>query len=173
MKNLYTSIFFVFLFIVGTINCDAQNFNYVENSVYVYNFIKYTNWPQKKTTVHVGILGNSPLEEELRKLFSKKTNSHTSYDIKKINSMETRTVDVVIITKSEQGKVKTVAEQTAGMPLLIISEKEDMGWAGACISFFIDEDNDFKTGYQLSLRNCKARGLTVSNEILNNAVLTR
>lgn len=173
MRPICISIM-VFLYLLGSaIPGRSQSFNYIENSVYVYNFIKYTEWPQKKSVIQVGIVGVTPLEEELRKLFSKKANSKVSYSVKKINASEAKNVDVVIVARNEPGKVRTVDEQTAHAPVLIISEKEDMGRAGACISFFIDEDNDYKTGYQLSIRNCKARGLSVSEEILNNAVLTR
>lgn len=121
----------------------------------------------------MGIVGNSPLEEELKRLFSKKVNSNVSYSIRRITAAEAKNVDVVIIAESASEQLKAIDRQTAHAPVLIITEKENMSRLGACISFFIDEDNDYKTGYQLSLRNCKARGLSVSEQIQNNAVLTR
>ncbi len=123
--------------------------------------------------MQIGIIGNTPLEEELRKLCSKKASSAVSYNVKKINVADAKNMDAVIVAESSQREIKNVDKQTGHAPILIISEKGDMGRAGACISFFIDEENDYKTGYQLSLKNCKSRGLIVSEQILNNAVLTR
>ena len=80
---------------------------------------------------------------------------------------------MIIVTKSASDKLKQIELLTAQLPILIITEKENMGRLGACISFTIDEDNDYKTEYQLSIRNCKQRGLSVNEQILNNAILIR
>ena len=95
------------------------------------------------------------------------------YSVKRITADEAKQVDVIIIASGAANQLKAVIAATTGSPVLIISEKENMCHVGACISFFIDEDNDFKTSYQLSLRNCGQRGLKLSDEIKNNAVLTR
>lgn len=151
----------------------SQTFNLAENSVYIFNFIKYTNWAHKTNNIQVGVIGNTQLEAELRKLLSRKSNSSVTYTIKNITSAEAKSVDVIIVAKNASAQVKEVSKLTEGLPVLIITEKENMGRMGACISFYIDEDNEYKTGYQLSLRNCKARGITVNEQILNNAILIR
>jgi hypothetical protein len=151
----------------------GQRMDPKENSVYIYNFIKYTSWPKKKNTVVVGIIGNTPLENELQKLFSRKTNQGVGYLVKKISLHEARNADVILVAADASDQLKELNQQTYQLPILIISEKEGMGRAGACICFFLDEENDYKTGYQLSVRNIHARGLKVNEQILNNAVLIR
>ncbi len=159
------------LCIVHTVH--GQSFDYAENSLYILNFIKYTDWPEKKTHIVVGVLGQSPVADELQQLFSHRRNSNIQYSVRHIAVGEAREVDVVLLAANAAGQLRAVTQATAGSPILIISEKSNMCHAGACISFFIDEDNDFKTSYQLSLRNCGQRGLKLSDEIKNNAVLTR
>ncbi len=151
----------------------CQNFDYKENSVYIYNFIKYTNWSQKKSNLQIGIIGNTPVEDELKALIAKKKNSSINYNIKHISILESKECDVVIIAKSASDELKKVDKLTTNLPVLIITEKQNMSHLGACISFFIDEDKDYKTEYQLSIRNCRLRGLVLSEQILNNAVLIR
>jgi hypothetical protein len=141
--------------------------------LYILNFIKYTEWPEKKTQIVVGVLGNSPVTEELQKLFSHRRSSNIQYSVRRIAVGEVRDVDVVILATDAANQLRAVTAATVGSPILIISEKANMCHSGACISFFIDEDNDFKTSYQLSMRNCGQRGLKLSDEIKNNAVLTR
>lgn len=151
----------------------GQSFDQLENAVYVYNFIKYTQWPEKKTIIQVGVIGNTSLEASLKYLFSKKNNNSIGYSVKHISVAEAREMDVVIVAEESSQQLRVVTTETGNMPILIISEKGNMGRYGACISFFIDEENSFKTSYQLSIKNYKQRRLTASEQILNNAVLTR
>jgi hypothetical protein len=173
MRRIFTHFILLIGLIGAAYNCHSQSFDYVENSVYVFNFIKYTNWPQKESHIHIGIVGNTPLEAALRELLSKKSTSKSNYTIHNISVSEAKNMDVVIVATDDNDQIRAIDLQTAHLPILLISEKENMGRVGACICFFIDEDNDFRTGYQLSLRNCKARGLIVSEQILNNAQLIR
>jgi hypothetical protein len=151
----------------------AQQYDFKENAVYVYNFIKYTEWPETKSNITIGIIGKTKCETELRSLVLKKKNSNTTFTVKNINSAEAQNMDAVLIAASASGQIGSVQASTAGLPILIISEKEDATRSGACISFFADEDEDYKTRYQLSLKNCRLRGLTVSAQIISNATLVR
>jgi len=162
-----------FLAIILAFKSYSQQFDQLENSVYIYNFIKYTSWPEKKHEIRIGIIGNTPLETELRNLLAKKTNSAVSYELRKIAISDARNVDVIVVARTSSQQVKELVRITMGSPILIITEKENMGPSGACISFFIDEDNNFKTGYQLSIRNCTARKLLVNEQLRENAVLMR
>lgn len=176
MAFIKKAIFLVFatLQLCGSASsCYAQSFDHLENAVYVYNFIKYTQWPQKKATIQVGIVGKTPMETSLKYLFSKKNNSAVIYIIKTISWEEAKMMDVVIVAQDASPLLKNIDKDVANLPVLIISEKGNMARNGACISFFIDEDNDFKTGYQLSIKNYKKHGLQANEQILNNAVLTR
>ena len=161
------------LFIYSLSSAYGQSFDYRENSVYIYNFIKYTEWPQKKTTIQIGVLGNSPVEDEFKNLLNKKKNGPISYTVRNISPGDAKFCDVVIISRNASGKMKEIEQATNHQPILLITEKENMSRVGACISFFTDEDNENKTMYQLSLKNCKSRGLTVNEQILANAILIR
>ncbi len=151
----------------------GQSFDYKENSAYVFNFIKYISWPAKKSEITVGVVGKSPIEGELREVVSRKKNSSFNLIIKNIEPAESRSVDVVIVSEKANAYLKEINDLTRNLPILIISEKGNQSRLGACISFFMDDENNFKTEYQLSMHNCRARGLTVGEQILNNAILTR
>ncbi len=173
MKNNKISIVLLLLCFTLPLAGYGQHMDPKENSVYIYNFIKYTSWPKKKNTIIVGIIGNTPLERELQQLFARKTSQGVGYLVKKMSLHEARNADVVLVAADAADQLKELNQETAQLPILIISEKESMGRAGACICFYLDEENDYKTGYQLSVRNIHARGLKVNEQILNNAVLIR
>jgi len=173
MKKVTHLITLLFLLFAMAVTSRGQGFDYLENAVYTYNFVRYTSWPQKKPVVDIGIVGTTPLEGELKKLLARKVNSTIGYVVRNIQPTEAKNMDVVIVARSSADQLKEVCDHTAKAPILIISEKENMSRTGACISFFIDEDNNFKTSYQLSIKNCKARGLLVSDQIINNAALIK
>lgn len=167
MRSLICCIVFCCLSVSSVF---SQDFDYTENAVYIYNFIKYTTWPQKKAGIVVGVIGKTPVEGELRKLLSKKSGS-LDIAVQHISPADARNADVVVVAYDASAELKELAAIKHAM--LIITEKDDMGGQGACISFFRDADNDYKTGYQLSLRNCRQRGLIVGQPILDYAVLMR
>jgi hypothetical protein len=167
IKIRYTIVCcFVLLYQVGW----AQTFNQKENAVYIYNFVKYTQWPQKKTSFIIGIIGDTPVENELKSLLAKKNNSII---VKKITIAETKNVDVIIVSESSSRTLKEIQKETAKFPILIITEKPDLNYSGACISLFMDEDDDFKTKFQVSPFNLRSRGLLLNPQIMNNAILVR
>ncbi len=151
----------------------AQSYDHKENAVYIYNFIMYTKWTLKNSAIEVGVVGNTPVEEELRILFSKKKSSILSYNLRKISADQASKCDVVIVSAASSAQLKAINESTQHLPILIITEKANMGRFGACISFFINEDDNYKTQYQVSMKNCRERGLNISEQIKNNAELMR
>ena len=148
----------------------GQSFNQKENAVYIFNFIKYTEFSQKKTNLIIGVIGSTKVEAELKTLLTKKASPIT---VKHITEADSKNVDVILIAESSSKSIKEVQNQTAKLPILIITEKPDLNYSGACISLFMDEDDDFKTKFQVSPFNLRSRGLTLAPQIINNAVLVR
>ncbi len=170
-------LFFVLFLLLSAfcpkVSAQSYDYDYKENAVYIYNFIKYTDWPEGKNTIVVGVVGYTQFVPEFRRLLLKKKNSTVNIILKYIKPSEANAVNVVLVAAGSSDKLKEIQTVTSKMPILIITEKGDLNRQGACISLFIDEEDEFKTRYQLSLRNCRARGLDVSEQILNNAILVR
>ncbi len=165
-------LFFLCSFL-GVKGMAQQSYNFKQNSVYIYNFIKYTEWASRKSTIVVGIVGSTPVEEELKSLINHKKSPGLSLVIKRVSVEEAKKCDVLVVAQSAIEELKALAKVTDKLPILVITERPNMSRYGACISFTINEDEDFKTEYQLSLKNCKARGLKISDQIKNNAELMR
>lgn len=148
----------------------AQTFNQKENAVYIYNFVKNTEWVQKKSPYIIGVIGETPVENELKNIFAKK---NIPIVIKHITILESKSVDVILVAESSSKSLKEIHKLTEKLPILIITEKPDLNYSGACLSLFMDEDDDFKTKYQLSPFNLRSRGLVMNQQIINNAILVR
>lgn len=168
MKRLRYSILFILF--MGCLSAVQQSFNYKENAVYIYNFIRYTEFPEKKTAISIGVFGNSPVENELKTLLTQKK---TGYTVKHIALQDIKSVDVIVVAESASKNLKEIQKGTDKLPILIITEKPDLNYSGACISLYMDEEDNYKTKFQVSPFNLRSRKLTVSQQILTNAEIVR
>lgn len=133
---------------IGFVNsCKAQEVNYKSYSIYVYNFIKYIEWPTniKTGSFSIGIIGDSPVYEELLQLAaSKKANGQTII-IKKFASIEEADYcEILYISSSKSSLLKKALEKTAAVPTLVVAEREGLAKKGAGINFVTLDDDVLK-----------------------------
>ena len=65
----------IFLLIAGNIQTvKAQSTNYKSYALYVYNFMKYIEWPENNSNSKfvIALIGNSPIEKEFELLAKNK-----------------------------------------------------------------------------------------------------
>jgi hypothetical protein len=149
----------------------AQQFNYKVNAMYIYYFTKYINWPENanKGPVTIGVLGNSEVIKELQTMTAnKKVNGH-SLTIRQIEITEAKKCQVVVVSKSKSSLLKQVQEDTKNLPILIVSEKQGLIGKGAGICIYIDDEDNFKTKFELGITGMESRGLKISHELITLA----
>ena len=138
--------------------------------MYLYYFAKYTNWPTEKKVIKIGFIGKTQLLNEFENLTSSKKEK---FEIQTISESEAINFDIVVISQSSASTIKTVKLITDKKPILIVSEKENTNYQGACIAFCKDEEDNFKTRYQISPFNLRSRQLTISENLIQNAIIVR
>ncbi len=130
----------------GFVNrCNAQEVNYKAYSIYIYNFIKYIEWPQSSKTsgnFSIGIIGDSPIYGELLLLAASKNAHGQTIIIKKFAKVEEADYcEILYISSSKSSSLKTALEKTNKLPTLVVGEREGLAKKGAGINFVtIDED---------------------------------
>src|ERR1700741_4833051 len=135
----------LFLFLNGiSAKCVAQDVDYKAYTLFVYNFMKYVEWPeaQSKGDFVVAVLGDSPISKELMALAATKKLKGRNIVIKKCNTPEETTgCHLLYISPSKSSVVKTLKDQTKDKPVLIVGEREGLAKKGAGLSFVtLDED---------------------------------
>jgi len=124
---------------------EAQEINYKSQSLYIYKFISYIEWPEDTLVdeFHVGIYGNSPIFNELEIMASiKKAPNGQSIIVKNINSIdEVEGLDLLYIASSKSREMRSINEKIKNVPTLTVAERDGMAKKGAIISFII-LDND-------------------------------
>ncbi len=163
-------LLFVLIVGVNTISW-AQSKDYRSQVLFMYNFIKYINWPAETETFVVGVVGDSPIQEELKRLaLIKKTPSGKSIVVKIINQpAEAGNCSMIYVPDKQSKEIANIVAQIKSYPALIIGERDGLVKKGAEISFFTQDDD--KLGFTISRKNMDSKKLKASGELLRLAEL--
>lgn len=140
----------------------AQEVNYKAYSVYIYNFIKYIEWPEetKKGEFIIAIIGDSPINNELKALAaSKKANGQTIVIKQYATIEEVEKCQILYLCSSKSKLLKGAIEKTKNMSALLITEREGLAKKGAGINFVTLEDETLK--FEMNEKVIEAHNLKI------------
>ncbi len=140
----------------------AQETNYKAYSVYVYNFIKYIEWPEesKKGDFVIAVIGNSPVLAELKNLAATKKANGQNIVIKQYATVaEVQQCHIVYISSNKSSVLKEALEKTKNMSALMIAEREGLAKKGAGINFVTMEDETLK--FEVNKKVIEAHNLKI------------
>ncbi len=143
-----------------------QNTDYAVQANIIYHITKYINWPDNKKTGDfiIGIVGDSPLYDQLKITLANKKAGTQNIVIKKISSSAASfTCHILFLSEDESDNIKKINSRTSGHATLMISESEGLARKGACINFAIAED---KLKLEINKHNIEDRGLDIASELL-------
>ena len=119
--------------------------DYKAYSLFVYNFIKYIEWPNLDAEFRIGVMGDSPVLKELQNLAKAKKAKGKPIVIKVISSPEEALgCHLVYISSSKSSTLKALLEKTKGKPVLLVGEREGLAKKGAGLSFITMDDDVLK-----------------------------
>lgn len=132
----------------------------------IYHFTKYINWPSRmrEGDFVVGVVGDSPLYHELKRTMANKTAGHQPIIVKQFPRFQTEfTCHILFVPEDVSGSLKKIADNTAGSPVLLVSEEEGMASKGACINFTVIAE---RLKLEINKKNIERRQLSIANELL-------
>jgi len=168
MKRLLFICFIVALFANSTF---AQKQKY--QSLFIYNFTKYIQWPESYGSEKfvIGVIGDSEIFESLEEMASKKKTTATGEElvIEKYESAEDMGhCNVLFLSSSAAGELSKIDKGAEAKPILIITESPGLATQGSVINFV--ELND-KIRFELNKKEAVNRGLIVSGELSSLAIV--
>ena len=117
----------------------------------------------------IGIVGDSPLYEELRTLTLNKLVGDRKIVIKKFaNNTAFYNCSILFISIEESRNLKRIALQTNDMPILLITEDTGLAKKGSCINFIIVDDH---LRLEINKNNILSRNLNIASELLKLATI--
>lgn len=153
-------------------NYKAQETDYKAYTLFIYNFMKYVEWPeaQSKGDFVLAVLGDSPISKELQALAATKKIKGRNIVIKKCNTPEeTVGCHLLYISSSKSAAVKILKEQTKDKPILIVGEREGLAKKGAGLSFVTLEDDELK--FDINKKEIEQHQLKISSSLLSLGIV--
>jgi hypothetical protein len=143
-----------------------QGSDYAVQANIIYHFTKYIDWPESKKTGDfiIGIVGDSPIYEQLKTTLANKKVGDQDIVIKKLSSSAAYlTCHILFISEEESDNIKKINSKTASIATLLVSESEGLASRGSCINFDVVAD---KLKLEINKNNIEERGLAIASELL-------
>ena len=146
----------------------SQISTYKIQSIFLYNFTKYVNWPQPGNTIVIGVVGDSDLMAELNANLKGKKAGTKTFEIRQLNSTEEAAkCNLVYLPSVRSKELKELMNIVKGKGVLIVTE-EDLADQGAGISFLQVEE---KLRFKINSKVLKEAGLQASSGLLGLAIV--
>jgi hypothetical protein len=132
----------------------------------VYRFTKYINWPPeaRKGDFIIGIVGETPLYGELKKLTASKKVGNQQIVVKQLSPYDnTYECALLFISEKESRYLKRIVGITAKKPILIVSEDEGLAKKGSCINLMISGG---RLKLEFNINNMEKRNLDAASELI-------
>jgi hypothetical protein len=143
MKERIKWAFFLLIltgyFTAAQAQADFKKPEYRAQTIYIYNFTKYIQWPEDYNTGDfvIGVVGETGLVQELQKLAQEKTVNGRPIVIKRYASLEQmdRRCSILYLAYDSSNLLSSVLQKTDGSSTLVITQKDGLGRVGSLINF--------------------------------------
>lgn len=173
MKSLKTYLLLTILFLLGAGEMNrisAQDVDYKSYTLFLYNFMKYIEWPDKSGDFVIGVVGDSKVKTELMVLAEKKKVGGRNIVVKTISNIDDAMLCNMIYVPSEKtSTLRTLLEKIKGKPILVVGEREGLARKGAGISFVVDDDDALKFDINKSVLD--SHSLKIANLLMQLGIL--
>jgi hypothetical protein len=153
-------------------NCSGQQItDYKVHANIIYRFTKYIEWPENKQAGDfvIGIVGDSPLYDELWALTAHRLVGNQKIIVKHFpDNAAFYNCSMLFISAEESKNLKRIVLETAGLPVLLITEDTGLAKKGSCINFVIIDDH---LKLEINKNNVLSRNLNIASELLELATL--
>jgi len=157
----------------GTQEVLAQSLSsreYEIKAAYLYNFIKYVDWPSYGDNITIGVLGGNPFGTALAPLNGKIVKGRRLL-IKELDSLrEAQKCQIIFVSSSEKQRLQEIFENLKFARVLTVGETEGFATSGGMINF-VEENN--KVHFEINADAARRTGLTISSELLKLAKLVK
>lgn len=157
----------------GAQRVSAENLSsreYEIKAAYLFNFIKYVDWPSAGDTITIGVLGSNPFGTALTPLNGKVVKGRRLL-IKELASVrDGQNCQIIFISSSEKSRLPEIFENLKSARVLTVGETQGFANGGGIINF-VEENN--KVRFEINADSARRTGLSISSELLKLAKLVK
>jgi hypothetical protein len=141
----------------------APSADYTLHTLYIFNFVKYIEWPGTLKSIKIGVVNSTQAEEALQKMVKAKSTSAALLSV--VNTRDEAVLSecqIIFVPSNSSELASRLIERFSSQPILIVTEEADMTKKGASVSFKVASD---KLRFQLNEETIKAKGLKVATAL--------
>ena len=145
--------------------------NHKQYPLFIYSFTRYIQWPDayNQGDFEILIMGESPLQEELKGLAQSKKVGDRAIKVTKISGVaEIRKCNILFIPGDRSADLPEVLKHVKDQSVLVITEQAGLGLQGSCINFITKEG---KLAFELNQSALTKQNLKASNELSRLATM--
>lgn len=166
---------FIVLVLLGTgalFARDARDLEYQVKAAFIYNFARFTDWPEtafadRTSALVLGVLGTDPFGDNLEQTVKdKQVNQHPILIRRGATLADIGPCHVLFISSPEMRNLPHHLRQLAGKPVLTIAEAEDFRVHGGMIRLFKKQDT---ISFEINTEATTKANLKVSSKLLRLA----
>jgi len=127
-------------------NCQGQSATeYEVKAAYVFNLLKFVEWPEvspgdAQTKWVIGIVGNSPIGDELSKLVENKNVLGKELQVKTFQATDNlRVCNILFISGSEKKHLPAILAALRGSSVMTVADMEHFIDAGGMVQFVVED----------------------------------
>ncbi len=173
-KSVVLTIITLFTFSIPT----SSNGNEVSledktKAVFIYNFLKYIQWPDDDTAqpFHIAIIGDAEILTPLQEIEKKKTVHNRKIKVTTISAVEEiPACHMLFVSRSEKDNLKKIREAVRGKNILTIGDTEGFAKKGIAINFVIVDE---KIRFRINSTVLDDLKLRVSSQLLKLALFVK
>jgi hypothetical protein len=146
-------------------------------AAFVYNFIKFTEWPaeemrNKGEPFVIGVLGKDPFGTALDKVIEGESFHQKPIVVRRFSRMDESVGNsqVLFISASEESNLPAILKLIEGQAILTVSEIENFAHRGGVIKL-AKESN--KLGFEINVDAAKQAGLAMNAQLLRLAKIVK
>lgn len=171
MISLCFFILFIDILAISVAHSNAQDTKrgeYEVKAAFIYNFLKFIEWPDKvftdnPFTMNLCIVGENPFGNAINSYQGDKVSNRT-IAIKKSESLQDiRNCHVVFISRSEKDRIQQIMKALRGSNILSIGDTDTFEKQGVIINFSIVEN---KVRFNINVNAARQSGLRISSKLL-------
>ena len=142
-------------------------------SAFIYNFGKFTRWPEKalgesEQPLFLCTAGLDELIDALQQIGGKTIKGRTVALLPLKTAQDPSRCHMLYVSTSEQGHIADIIASVHGKPVLTISELDKFAHSGGIIQLFRDKD---RVRFIINQAAASGAGLRFSSRLLNLAVI--
>lgn len=164
MKKPFLLILFLILLKANFAMAQDEKFK----ALFLYNYAKGIEWPNVSGDFVIGVLGTSPIIDELDIIAQKKKVGTQTIIIKKFSSLTgAEDCNIFYLPANKSANLSSLIDKVKGKGTLIVTDSPGSIKKGSCINFFVAND---KLSYEISKNNIEKQGLKVTTNLLSLGV---